>query len=277
MDSTGLLEVAWSFPLGLAVGLAGTLIGAGGGFILVPMLLFIHPEMSADIITSISLCVVFFNASSGTISYARMGRIDYRTGSILSLATVPGALIGALSTSFISRYTFHLVLGVLLLAVAFFLLARPGTSAPLKQAHTTPHKLTMTRTVKDAEGHTYNFSYNLGYSIALSVAVGYLSSLLGIGGGIIHVPVLVHLLNFPVHIATATSHFMLAIMALAGTIVHIMKGDLANHLALTAGLSLGVIAGAPLGAKLSNKLQGSWIIRGLAIALGLVGLRIIFL
>jgi len=104
--------------------------------------------------------------------------------------------------------------------------------------------------------------------------VGYLSSFLGIGGGIIHVPALVYLLDFPVHIATATSHFVLAIMALTGTLVHIWDGSLKPGVEPTLCLAIGVLLGAPVGAQLSSRLHGPWIIRGLALALGLVGIRI---
>ena len=60
----------WLIGLGLGVGLYGTLIGAGGGFVLMPVLLLLYPEMKPENLTAISLAVVFFNAASGTESYA---------------------------------------------------------------------------------------------------------------------------------------------------------------------------------------------------------------
>ena len=102
----------------------------------------------------------------------------------------------------------------------------------------------------------------------MSMAVGFLSSLLGIGGGIIHVPVLIHLLNFPVHIATATSQFILTNMALTGTLTHIATGAFTQGIRRTILLAVGVLLGAPLGTLLSRKIHGIWIIRGLAFALG---------
>ncbi|MFH1092506.1 MAG: TSUP family transporter [Pseudomonadota bacterium] len=81
-------------------------------------------------------------------------------------------------------------------------------------------------------------------------------------------------MNFPVHVATATSHFILAIMALTGTVVHILLGGFNHGVHRTIALAIGVVIGAQIGARLSEKIQGGWIIRSLAIALGLVGLRI---
>jgi uncharacterized membrane protein YfcA len=83
------------------------------------------------------------------------------------------------------------------------------------------------------------------------------------------------LLNFPVHIATATSHFTLAIMALAGTLVHIARGTFHRGVRRTVALTIGVLLGSPLGAWCSHRVRGDWIIRGLAIALGFVGIRIL--
>lgn len=133
------------------------------------------------------------------------------------------------------------------------------------------------RSITDLEGISHVFSYNLVLGIIISILVGYLSILLGIGGGIIHVPVLVHALNFPVHIATATSHFVLAVMSLSGTIVHIATGVLSKGIIQTIALSIGVLFGAQLGARLSNRFHGVWIIRSLAVALGLVGIRILIM
>ena len=134
----------------------------------------------------------------------------------------------------------------------------------------------MERRLVDVHGVTYEYQFNKVLGLVISVAVGYISSFLGIGGGIIHVPALCYLLNFPIHVATATSHFILAIMALTGTVVHILSGTFSQGVHRTLSLAIGVVIGAQIGARLSEKIKGGWIIRGLAIALGLVGLRILF-
>src|SRR5262249_25429785 len=129
----------------------------------------------------------------------------------------------------------------------------------------------------EADGTHHTFSYNLRVGIGLSVAVGYFSSLLGIGGGVIHVPAMAHLLHFPLHIATATSPFTLALVALTGTLVHIVTGAFHHGVRRTIVLSLGVLIGAQFGARFSHHVQAQWILRSLAVALGLVGIRILML
>jgi len=268
------LVYLWLLPIGAVIGAFGTLIGAGGGFLLVPLLLLMYPNENPELITSISLAVVFFNALSGSIAYARMGRIDYKSGLILASATVPGAILGAITTTLISRQAFNLIFGIALIAVSLFLFLRP-------RQHISPAggviRLSLHRRVVEADGTVHEFTYNPVVGIGLSLFVGYFSSLLGIGGGIIHVPVLTYLLNFPVHIATATSQFALAIMALTGTSVHVVNGVFAHGVRRALVLSLGVLVGAQVGARLSNRVGGALIIRGLALAMGLVGIRIVLL
>ena len=276
------IHYLWLLPLGLLIGAFGTLIGAGGGFILMPILLLVYPSEKTELITAISLAVVFFNALSGSYAYARMKRVDYKSGIAFSIATIPGAILGALTTAYVPRRAFDLIFGVLMVVAAVFLWlsakedhsTRPSPKiAPVSQKATT--RLTE-RHLVDAEGVHYRYAFDLRLGIILSVFVGYLSSLLGVGGGFIHVPALSRLLNFPVHIATATSHFVLAIMALTGTLVHVAQGVFVHGVRRTAVLAIGVLIGAQGGAWLSNRTGGKVIIRGLAVALAFVGIRLIF-
>ena len=276
------IEYLWLLPLGLLVGAFGTLIGAGGGFILMPVLLLVYPRDNTELITAISLAVVFFNALSGSFAYARMKRVDYKSGIAFSIATIPGAILGAMSTAYVPRRAFDLIFGVLMTIAAVFLWlsakeehARSSTPkiAPVSEKAGT--RLTE-RNLVDAEGVHYHYAFDLRIGVVLSIFVGYLSSLLGVGGGFIHVPALSRLLNFPVHIATATSHFVLAIMALTGTLVHVVQGAFVHGVRRTAVLAVGVLVGAQAGAWLSNRIGGKAIIRGLAVALAFVGIRLIF-
>ena len=239
--------------IGFIVGTIGTLIGAGGGFLLVPILLLLDPHMAPGVVTGISLAVIFFNAASGSIAYARMGRIAYKAGIIFALAALPGAIIGVYTTSHIPRTVFNGIFGCLLIAASVYLMTTSETTTEEKQLE----------------------NYNLWLGAGISVVIGFLSSVFGIGGGIIHVPALTRILDFPVHIATATSHFVLSITALVATIIHLMNGTLEGQLGTILWISLGAITGAQVGAKLSNQMEGSWIIRALAAGLGLIGIRIL--
>lgn len=257
--------------LGLIVGAYGTLIGAGGGFVLVPLLLILYPHDSPAQITAISLGVVFANASSGSLSYFRLRRADYRTGLWLAGATLPGAVLGSIVVGAIPRATFELIMGAALLCVAGYLVARPRARMPLLLNA----PFVVERTITDSSGHVYSYRLNLGLAALLSVGVGFLSSMLGIGGGILHVPLLTTFFGFPEHVATATSHFTLVFMSGAAAATHAVEGDYLVTLKTTIALALGVLAGAPFGAALSERIEGRWIVRLLAVALGVVGIRLL--
>lgn len=261
--------------IGFAIGTFGTLVGAGGGFILMPVLLLMFPAESPEILTSISLAVVFFNAASGSLAYSRMKKIDYRSGIIFSAAAVPGAIAGSFAVKYINRDIFNIIFGLILILVSVYLYFR--SSKKTDNLNLVPGRYSK-RFLIDSEDNEYEYAFEHKKGIIISVIVGFVSSLLGIGGGIIHVPAMVNLLNFPVHIATATSHFVLAVLALAGTVTHIIDGSFTTDSVLkTIYLAVGVIAGAQLGAKLSKKIKANFIIKALAIALCIVGARIFLL
>ncbi len=262
--------------LGLLVGAYGTLIGAGGGFILVPVLLLLYPTESPATITSISLAVVGLNALSGTLAYARQRRVDVASGLRFALATIPGAVAGALVVQWLPRGLFDLILGLLLIGGGGLVLVtahRPENGPD--PADSPPQPGQTLRMITDRTGKTYRYAYSLPLGLISSLLVGFLSSVLGIGGGIIHVPVLVHLLHFPAHIATATSHFVLAIMALTATVVHLLTGEFHTGWRRASALALGVVVGAQIGARLAQRVHGTLILRLLALALMLVGLRLL--
>lgn len=257
--------------LGFGVGVFGTLVGAGGGFILTPVLLLLYPSSSPALITAISLVVVFFNAGSGSLAYARQRRIDYRSGVVFALCTLPGSVLGVLLARKVSRPLFDVIMGVVLGAVAVWLLITPERTG---HEHTTAGS---PRRLEDREGNVYSYRANVRLGALASLGIGFLSSFLGIGGGVLHVPLLVTVLGFPTHIATATSHFVLACMALVATLTHLFTGTFHQGVGLrrAAALSVGVVAGAQLGAVLSQRISGRLIERLLAAGLLALAVRLV--
>jgi uncharacterized membrane protein YfcA len=271
--------IAGLLLLGFLIGAFGTLIGAGGGFLLAPLLLLLYPREAPATLTAISLTVVLFNAGSGTLAYVRMGRVDLRAGLWFSLATLPGAVLGALTTQRIDHRVFDPLLGgtlVLGSGLLFLDVSRSGAAPAGGGASTRLPAWGLVRhTLTEPGGARREYVFSLPAGIAFSVVVGYLSSLLGIGGGILHVPILVQVLGFPVHIATATSHFVLAVMSLAGVLTHVAMGGYSRALDRALPIGVGALLGAQLGARISSRVRGPWILRSLASGLLLVGLRLL--
>ena len=257
--------------IGFGVGTYGTLIGAGGGFVLVPILLLIYPSETPTQLTAISLAAVFANATSGSVAYLRAKRVDVRSALLFSAATLPGAVLGAFTVQALSRGAFNVIFGTVLALVSLVLLGNPERQLKIEGVFPP----TEWREIVDVEGTTHRYKYNLPLALAASVVVGFLSSLLGIGGGIIHVPFMAQVLGFPTHVATATSHAVLAVMAGAGTVTHLFQGAFNGVLYRTLFLSVGVIAGAQVGARLSARVRAKWLLRLLALALLVVGVRLL--
>ena len=266
--------------VGFLIGTFGTLIGAGGGFLLVPLLIVsTHHSMPPNIITAVSIAVVAANAISGSVAYAAAGRIDYKAGLTFGLFTIPGSVAGVLMIKYVPLHLFNILFGILLTGLATYLFINNGKPAEAKPVLANLPASAHYRFLTDSKGEQFSYTYNQTYGIIISVLVGFLSPLLGIGGGIIHVPAMVSWLQFPVYIATATSHFILAIMSTVSVIMHIFEGNYSNPqvLHMVIGLCIGVIPGAQVGAYISHRIHTKIIIGVMAICLGLVGLRILMM
>lgn len=260
--------------LGFTAGALGTLVGLGGGFVLMPVLLMLYPNEPSAYLTATSLAVVFCNAVSGSVAYARQRRIDYKSGLMFAIAAIPGTVIGATATDLIARDTFNAVFGIALIAGATFLIFKPHGKKEMQID--LPEAGLTTRSFTDSQGNFHTYSFKAYKGIIISLFVGVLSSFLGIGGGIIHVPAMVYLLNFPVHIATATSIFMLTIMSLSGVCTHLVSGTLDHGFLGIACLAAGVICGAQAGARLSKRFKGRGLLLVLSFVLICVGLRFLY-
>ena len=268
-----LLVLLGLLVLGFAVGVTGTMVGVGGGFLLVPVLLVLYPSESPELITSVSLAVVACSATAGTVAYARQKRIDWLAAAAFSLATAPGAALGALAVGLIPRQSFDLLFGLLMAGVAAMLVLRSTPQPRVVQRRN--RRWEVTRLLEDRAGDSYFYSYNVALGAAVCVAIGFLSSLLGIGGGIMLVPILIQVLRFPTHVATATAGAVLATSAITGTLVHVSTGSLDGGFERALALAAGVLIGAPVGAYLSQKVRGDTLVRLLGVAMGISAIRLL--
>ncbi len=230
-----------------------------------------YPHESPATITSITLTVAFFNALSGSIAYLRQKRVDVKSGLLFAITAVPGAVLGSFLVDYMNRSVFQYVFGSVLLIIALYLIFRPNQ----KMSGSFLNLWKRTCKIIDINNNVHEYNYNLPLGMTIAFFVGVISSLLGIGGGIIHVPALTQVLCFPTHIATATSHFMVAITTFSGIITHIINGTYSGDIGRVLVLSVGAVVGAQIGARLSQKVSGVVIVRLLAVGLIIVALRLL--
>jgi len=269
-EITCVAEFLQFFALGIFLGIYGTLAGIGGGFLMVPVLfLFYHYTPEATVGTSI--CVVFLNTLSGSLAYLKQKRIDLKSAWVFALASIPGSILGSFLLKYIDARLFGLIFGIVLVIGSVLLLLRAKNLPQPDCSQMSGCR----REITDFEGKTHVYVFSMPLGIIISFFTGFLAGALGIGGGIIHIPAMLFLLNFPLHIATATSHFILMISSLVASGTHLAMGD--PNLKTVVFLGAGAVLGAPWGAKLSCRLKSKWIVRLLAFALLAAGIRMILL
>ncbi len=261
--------------MGLGVGFLGTLVGAGGGFILTPLLLLIFTEQPSEVIAATSLSVVCLNALSGSVAYYRQKRIDLKTSASFALAGAPWVIVGVYATSEVPRGPFDIILGLALLILCISIINPPP---PLEATQASGGGLAALahRRIVDYQGRVYEYAFRFRLGVCLSSIVGFLASFLGIGGGPMHVPVMIRILRIPPHIATATSQCELLLTTALAVAVHFFHGNLHAMKSVILPLAIGIIVGAQVGAAMSNKVKSLTLTRILAVLMTLVSFQLLY-
>jgi uncharacterized membrane protein YfcA len=259
------------FAIGLAVGGYGTVVGIGGGPLLVPILHFMNSWPVEEVVAT-SLFVVLLNATSGSIGYARQRRIDYKGGIALSLAAMPGALLSGLIHHLVKIPFFDAMFGGFLVLLAVYTIVRVDQFDRLRPPRRSTAGLRRI-VIVDAFRGRYEFHSDQALGITLNLVLGFLSGFLGIGGGVLQVPILVFLLDYPIHIATATSHFVTMLTAAFALAPNVALGNV--HFLATSWLALGVVVGAQVGAQIAQNLRSKVILYLFAVILLAFALKLV--
>jgi uncharacterized protein len=242
------------FAAGAIAGALGALLGLGGGVFLVPFLNLVlkFPFTAA---AAISLTTVI--ATSSTVSAGRAGKqlINMRLGMLLEVATAAGSFLGGVTAQFVSQSVLQRLFGLVAVVVALIMLSRLRRRNVILDPAADPGVLGG-RYHEDESGGTVTYRVKrLPLAVAASFVAGNVSSLLGIGGGIIKVPVLNAWCGIPLRAAAATSAFMIGVTATAGATIYYGHGQLEPALAAAAvlGVQLGSWGGMKFGAAASAK------------------------
>ena len=263
--------------LGVFSGAYGVLVGAGGGFILSPMLLLLFDTEEPEMVAGTVLAAIAINSILVAIRYIRMKVVDYRSALLFAGAAAPGAVIGAFGVSAVAPEIFRTLFGILLLLLALQLAFRPNIVRVLRigQARRLISLPVSQRHITTATGQEYRYEFNETLATSFNVVLGFISSFFGIGGGFLRTPVLVLAFGFPVRIAAASSVFALAIYGSAGALTHGYLGNIELFPTLLF-IGTGLAAGGQIGAMLSGRIGGVWVMRMLLVVVFLLGVRLIW-
>lgn len=226
-----MIDLLWLVPLGFVAGVLGSMIGLGGGIIVVPILTFFGfpPTLAA----SNSLFAAFSNAIASTISYSRQKRIEYSLGLKLGLLSIPGTVLGAYISSDVTPEIFKILFGFVLIASAVYIFLS-----------------------KKIESREKNLSKQMIiFAVGASFFAGIISAFFGIGGGIIFVPLMVVGMGMAMKTAAPTSQLILIFASLSGVTVHTLLGhsDFLQAGLLASGSFVGGLVGARLSVDIKER------------------------
>jgi uncharacterized membrane protein YfcA len=239
------------FAAAIGAGVFGSLVGVGGGIMLVPLLTV---ALGVDIKHAIaaSLLGVIAVSTAAAASYLRSGLVDRRLGLTLLLATAAGGIVGGYVAGLLDARVLAAMFGVVLVLVAVQML-RGTRRAPLELVGEPTGLEFESSYVEPTTGEEIAYrARRVGLGTAISLAAGAISGLLGIGGGVVNVPTMNLVMGIPIRIALTTSTYMLGATAAASAVIYFSRG-LVDPL-LAAPVVVGVFIGARIGARLAHRL-----------------------
>jgi uncharacterized protein len=242
------------FLTGAASGSLGALLGLGGGVFLVPLLNLVF-GFPFTVAAAISLTTVI--ATSSSVSAGRAGQqlINMKLGMLLEVATAAGSFLGGITAQFIAQSVLQKLFGFVAAGVAVVMLTRLQRRNVILDPTVDPGLLGGRFYEAESRGVVSYRVKRLPLAVVASFLAGNVSSLLGIGGGIIKVPILNAWCGIPLRAAAATSAFMIGVTATAGAIIYYGRGQLEPALAAAAvlGVQVGSWGGMRFGAAASAK------------------------
>jgi uncharacterized protein len=256
----GLLLVA----SGAVAGLFGSLLGLGGGILIVPLLTlgFGRPLREA---VAVSLVCVIATSSAAAGAYLRSHLANLRLGMVLVLFTTIGALVGGVVAFLLPERVLTALFAILLAYVAFTMIRRSDPSdadvppVAIAGSESAVVGSRLDRATAAMAGPDYVVRRLVPASVA-SVGAGVLSALLGVGGGAINVPTMHLIMGTSLRVAAATSNLMIGVTAVASAIIYFLRGAVDPYIA--GPTVVGVFVGASIGSRISGRIDAR-ILRGL--------------
>jgi uncharacterized membrane protein YfcA len=255
----------WLLPVfGFLIAIVASLTGIGGGIFIVPVLTLLYEFVPANAVGT-SLTTIIFTAVAATLNYARQRRIYWRTGLVLAVTTAPGAYLGAWLTSQLQPRVLGLIFGFFLIFVAVYIMMDLNNLRRSKNQDEASTQKSDSELVRS--GRT------IVIGAGLSFFGGLASGLLGIGGGLLVVPIMTFAMGMSMHLATATSMFTMIFTSISGVTQHYQANHISFEFALL--LALGAVFGAQVGAYTSKRVSGKNLRRVFAIVLIISGINMI--
>lgn len=243
------------FLISIVAGVLGSLIGLGGGVVVVPVLtLIFHVDIRLAI--GASIVSVIATSSGAAAAYVRERMTNLRTGMFLEIATTTGAITGAFLTTILPARFLFILFGVVLAYSGVAMYAKRHQDRLLAvSTDRIANRLNLHGSYYD-EAEQREISYKVTGTkpgLALMYVAGMVSALLGIGSGALKVPAMDLAMHLPMKVSTATSNFMIGVTAAASAGVYFARGQIDPVIA--APVAAGVLGGATVGSLMLGKIE----------------------
>jgi uncharacterized protein len=272
---TGLTFTLVTFGASLAAGFFGSLLGLGGGIIVIPVLtLLLGVDMRLAI--GASIVSVIATSSGAAAAYVKEHMANMRVAMVLEIGTTAGALTGAYLAGVIPTTALYIIFGLVLAYSAFAMVGNihdPTTPVP---ADAWADRLNLHDEYFD-QARGQHIAYRVTRTrigLLLMYIAGMVSGLLGIGSGALKVPALDLAMRLPIKVSTATSNFMIGVTAAASAGVYFARGDI--HPFVAAPVAVGVLIGAMAGSKILGRIRSRVIRRIFVLVLVIISLQMIY-
>ncbi len=260
----------------VAAGLLGSLVGLGGGVLIVPMLTLAF-GLPIRYAIGASIIAVIATSSGAAAAYVRDHLTNLRIGLFLEMATTVGAMSGAFLAGLLAPNFLFLIFGIVLLISAIPLVFKIGEELPrgVKNDRWAAW-LHLSSTYPDQRlGRQVPYQVTrTPLGLAMMYVAGVLSGLLGIGSGTFKVLAMDTLMRLPMKVSTTTSNFMIGVTAAASAGIYFLRGDI--HPFIAAPVALGILVGTIVGTRLLLRLRGTAIRRVFVAVILLVALQMIW-
>jgi hypothetical protein len=248
--AAGLLLIAG----GIAAGVFGSLLGLGGGVLIVPLLTLVFGLPLREAVGVSLVCVIVTSSASAGV-YLQRNVANLRLGMVLELFTAVGAMAGGLVAFLIDEDVLALLFAGLLVYVAASMARRrePSPAPPSGDEVVPAIPLEpVPEHVERLSGPGYTVR-NVPAGAIGSVVAGVMSALLGVGGGTVKVPVMHLVMGVPLRVATATSNLMIGVTASASAVIYLLRGGIDPYVA--GPTAIGVFLGASLGSRIAHRIR----------------------
>ena len=260
--------------IGALSAIIGALVGIGGGIIIVPSLVYFGIDhqllsgMTPQRAIGTSSVILITTGLTATLGYLKTKQVDVKNGLTFLICIIPGALIGAYISRYLTLDSFNLYFGIFLIIISIILMIRNSVK-PIKYFQQEKYMKSFT----DRYGEEHRYGIPPVVAIISSFIVGITTGLFGIGGGALMTPLMIIIFKFPPHVAVGTSMMMIFFSSFSSSVSHVVQGNVLWVHAIV--LIISSYFGAKIGVRINSKIKSDTVVLILRFTMLILGIYLI--